>query len=121
MLIWECVNVVELLIWFSLVTINVIQVRPCDKFIMSFQGIRKIRDNRRESPVLLESVQLPSATHGKPFPLHLEIKSTHISNDIRTTRDSEIKADSPLLMNRRTFAVSGSKEKDKRLLIGNFL
>ena len=60
---------------------------------MSFQGIRKIREARRESPLLLESTELQNNWAVKPIQFAFDLKSTNLSNDIRGTRDSEVKAD----------------------------
>ena len=61
------------------------------KIIMSFQGIRKIRDTRRDSPLLLEREQMSPNHNIKPIQLNLDLKSSHLSGDLRTTKDSEIK------------------------------
>jgi hypothetical protein len=58
---------------------------------MSFKGIRKIRDIRRDSPLLLESHQITNNYPIKSIQLNLDLKSSQLSNDLRTTRDSEIK------------------------------
>lgn len=55
---------------------------------MSFQGIRKIREARRESPLLLESTELQNNWAVKPIQFAFDLKSTNLSNDIRGTRDS---------------------------------
>jgi hypothetical protein len=91
---------------------------------MSFQGIRKIRDARKESPILFESSELTSQNCSlKPFQFNFDLKGSNLSSDIRTTRDSEIKPDHSAKQARKNSLglTSCSKEKDKKILIGNFL
>lgn len=90
---------------------------------MSFQGIRKIRESRRESPLLLESTELHPNWAVKPIQFAFDLKSTNLSNDIRATRDSEMKNDSSSTRQSRksSFGMSSSREKDKKLMVGNFL
>ena len=72
--------------------------------------------------MLLESAQLSSPRKPRPVALNLDLTSSQLCKDIRSTGDSEMKGESPLLMNRRTFvAHHHSKEKEKKLMVGNFL
>lgn len=89
---------------------------------MSFQGIRKIREAKRESPLLLESTDLGSNQVVKPVQFTFELKSSSLSNDIRNTRDSD-KMEVNTRQNRKSSfgMTSSSREKDKKLLVGNFL
>ena len=58
---------------------------------MSFQGIRKMRETRRESPLLLESQQIRNKYMIKPIQINLDVKPFLQNNDVRSTKDSEIK------------------------------
>ena len=58
---------------------------------MSFQGIRKMRETRRESPLLLESQQTRNKYMIKPIQINLDVKPFLQTNDVRSTKDSEIK------------------------------
>jgi len=89
---------------------------------MSFQGIRKIRDARKESPVLFESHELDIQNCSfKPFQFNFDPKGSNLISNIRTTRDSEIKSDSVKQTRKNSFGLTSSKDKDKKILIGNFL
>jgi hypothetical protein len=91
---------------------------------MSFQGIRKIREARRESPLLLESTELTNNWAVKPIQFAFDLKSTHLSSDIRATRDSDAKAESTTTRQTRKSSfgmTSSSREKDKKIMVGNFL
>ena len=72
--------------------------------------------------MLLESTQLLSPKRTRPTALNLDLTSSQFRKEIRSTGDSEKKGESPLLMNRRTFAVhNNSRDKEKKLMVGNFL
>lgn len=89
---------------------------------MSFQGIRKIREAKRESPLLLESTDLGTNSALKPVQFTFELKSSSLSNDIRNTRDSDKMDPTSRQTRKSSFGMnSSSKEKDKKLLVGNFL
>lgn len=89
---------------------------------MSFQGIRKIREAKRESPLLLESTDLGTNSALKPVQFTFELKSSSLSNDIRNTRDSDKMDPNSRQTRKSSFGMnSSSKEKDKKLLVGNFL
>jgi hypothetical protein len=77
---------------------------------MSFQGIRKIREAKRESPIIFGSEQLESYTQNvMPLPLNLKLKSGD-QKEKKSTRDSEIKNDSLLRQTRRSsFGVTNSR------------
>ena len=94
---------------------------PIDKFNMSFQGIRRIREARRESPLLLESTELNDGPILRPPRLNLDLKGSFLSNEVRTTRDSEMKCDSPSRLSRKASPVSATRDQHKRILVGNFL
>lgn len=98
----------------------VLEMSPIDKFNMSFQGIRRIREARRESP-LLESTELVDSPILRPPRLNLDLKGSFLSNEVRTTRDSEMKCDSPSRLSRKASPVSATREQQKRILVGNFL
>lgn len=87
---------------------------------MSFQGIRRIREARRESPLLLESTDIPAHSL-RPLQLNLDLKSSQLSSDARTTRDSEVKPETASRRSRKGSLGPVSRDKDKRILVGNFL
>lgn len=72
---------------------------------------------------MFESSELVNNCSIKPVQFHFDLKSSNISSDIRTTRDSEIKIDTGAKPTRKSSLTgsSPSKEKEKKLLIGNFL
>jgi hypothetical protein len=110
--------------WVKLVLMMLLEMQSAiriDKFNMSFQGIRRIREARRESPLLFESSQLNDSSSPQPVQSNLDLKSSQLSKDARTTRDSEIKADTAPRRTRKSSIGASSREKDKRILVGNFL
>jgi len=90
---------------------------------MSFQGIRKIREAKRGSPVIFEGETFGNGKPVRSTQFNFELKSSNNSSDIRTTRDSEKKADSPVRQVRKSiFGIAvTSKEKEKKSIMGNFL
>lgn len=79
---------------------------------MSFQGIRKIRDSRRESPLIFASEDLEAYSHNLAhLPVNIKIKSNDVKEK-KSTRDSEKKMDSLHRHTRKnSFGFSNSKEK----------
>jgi hypothetical protein len=80
---------------------------------MSFQGIRKIRDAKRASPVVFSSMETHNPFPIKSFQFTFDLKSSNLSSDIRTTRDSEVKADTSARQARKNIFGVTSTSKDK--------
>jgi hypothetical protein len=56
----------------------------------------------------------------KPLQLNFDMKGSNLSNDVRTTRDSEVFMEAVARQGRKK-SLSGSSQKDKKAIFGNFL
>jgi hypothetical protein len=72
---------------------------------------------------LFESTDFSPSKPIKAVQFNFDMKSSLLSNDIRTTRDSEIKGETVTNHSRKSSSgqQTSSKDKDKKILVGNFM